>query len=425
MVDVAKEMSKRGFKVPLLIGGATTSKMHTAVKVAPCYASDEHPVIHVLDASRAVTVVSNLLNENEKPDYVADISDEYAELRDEYYASLEDRKFLDLPKAKSKKQVLDWAKVAPKPKCELGSHAVEYALEDVLPFIDWNPFFQTWELRGRYPNRGYPKIFNDETVGAEAKKLFDDAQAMLTKIVESKELSLKGCYGLYAANRSEGGEDVDVWENESDRNGKPAATFCMLRQQAEVDGQQHYLSQADFITPKGSRDHLGMFAVACFGAEAAAKRHEDANDDYSKIMVQALADRLVEAFAEKLHRDMRVAHWGYAASEALSHDDLLKVKYDGIRPAPGYPACPDHTEKSLLWELLEPEKNAGMTLTEHYAMFPAAAVSGWYFSHPESKYFGTGKLGKDQMDDYAARKGMSRKDIEKMVPHLLGYIEDS
>ncbi|KAH8083469.1 betaine-homocysteine S-methyltransferase [Aureococcus anophagefferens] len=252
MVDAAKEMSG-GFKVPLLIGGATTSKMHTAVKVAPCYASDEHPVIHVLDASRAVTVVSNLLNENEKPDYVADISDEYAELRDEYYASLEDRKFLDLPKAKSKKQVLDWAKVAPKPKCELGSHAVEYALEDVLPFIDWNPFFQTWELRGRYPNRGYPKIFNDETVGGEAKKLFDDAQAMLADIVTRKRLVLRGCYGMYAANQSADGEDVD---------------------QAEVEGQAHYHSQGDFIAPRGVEDYLGMFAVACFGADKCAKEYE-------------------------------------------------------------------------------------------------------------------------------------------------------
>jgi len=294
-------------------------------------------------------------------------------------------------------------------------------LSEVVPFIDWNPFFQTWELRGRYPNRGYPKIFNDETVGAEAKKLFDDAQAMLKKIVETKELSLKGCYGLYAANRSEGGEDVDVWENESDRGSKPAATFCMLRQQAEVDGQQHYLSQADFVTPRGSRDHLGMFAVACFGAEAAAKRHEDANDDYSKIMVQALADRLVEAFAEKLHRDMRVAHWGYAAQESLSHDDLLKVKYDGIRPAPGYPSQPDHTEKRTMWDLMDVEKRCGIKLSSSLSMMPAASVSALVFAHPDASYFAVGKVQKDQVVDYAKRKGMELEVCERWLSPILNY----
>ena len=423
MVDVAKEMSKRGFKVPLLIGGATTSKMHTAVKVAPCYASDEHPVIHVLDASRAVTVVSNLLNENEKPDYVADISDEYAELRDEYYASLEDRKFLDLPKAKSKKQVLDWAKVAPKPKCELGSHAVEYALEDVLPFIDWNPFFQTWELRGRYPNRGYPKIFNDETVGGEAKKLFDDAQAMLADIVARKRLVLRGCYGMYAANQSADGEDVDVWCADGDRHAgaAPSATFCMLRQQAEVEGQAHYHSQGDFIAPRGVEDYLGMFAVACFGADKCAKEYEDANDDYSKIMMQALADRLVEAFAEALHKDMRVKHWGYADAENLSPEELLKVKYAGIRPAPGYPSQPDHTEKSTMWDLMQVEAKSGIQLSESLSMMPASSVSALVFAHPDSSYFAVGKIEKDQVVDYAKRKGMELEKCERWLSPILNY----
>ena len=420
MVDVAKEMAKRNFKVPLLIGGATTSKMHTAVKVAPQYASDEHPVIHVLDASRAVTVVSSLLSDELKPDYVADVQDEYAELRDEYYASLEDRKYLTLDQAIAKRGDVAIEKVAPVPT-HLGARVVEEDLAAVVPFIDWNPFFQTWELRGRYPNRGYPKIFNDETVGAEAKKLFDDAQAMLKKIVETKELSLKGCYGLYAANRSDGGEDVDVWEHESERGGKPAATFCMLRQQAEVDGQQHYLSQADFVTPRGSRDHLGMFAVACFGAEAAAKRHEDANDDYSKIMVQALADRLVEAFAEKLHRDMRVAHWGYAASESLSHDDLLKVKYDGIRPAPGYPSQPDHTEKRTMWDLMDVEKRCGIKLSSSLSMMPAASVSALVFAHPDASYFAVGKVQKDQVESYAKRKGMELEVCERWLSPILNY----
>ncbi|KAH8061965.1 betaine-homocysteine S-methyltransferase [Aureococcus anophagefferens] len=391
--------------------------------VAPCYASDEHPVIHVLDASRAVTVVSNLLNENEKPDYVADISDEYAELRDEYYASLEDRKFLDLPKAKSKKQVLDWAKVAPKPKCELGSHAVEYALEDVLPFIDWNPFFQTWELRGRYPNRGYPKIFNDETVGGEAKKLFDDAQAMLADIVTRKRLVLRGCYGMYAANQSADGEDVDVWCADGDRHAgaAPSATFCMLRQQAEVEGQAHYHSQGDFIAPRGVEDYLGMFAVACFGADKCAKEYEDANDDYSKIMMQALADRLVEAFAEALHKDMRVKHWGYADAENLSPEELLKVKYAGIRPAPGYPSQPDHTEKSTMWDLMQVEAKSGIQLSESLSMMPASSVSALVFAHPDSSYFAVGKIEKDQVVDYAKRKGMELEKCERWLSPILNY----
>ncbi|KAH8097255.1 methionine synthase [Aureococcus anophagefferens] len=386
MVDVAKEMSKRGFKVPLLIGGATTSKMHTAVKVAPCYASDEHPVIHVLDAC-AVTV-----------------------LRDEYYASLEDRKFLDLPKAKSKKQVLDWAKVAPRPKCELGSHAVEYALEDVLPFIDWNPFFQTWELRGRYPNRGYPKIFNDET-------------AMLADIVTRKRLVLRGCYGMYAANQSADGEDVDVWCADGDRHAgaAPSATFCMLRQQAEVEGQAHYHSQGDFIAPRGVEDYLGMFAVACFGADKCAKEYEDANDDYSKIMMQALADRLVEAFAEALHKDMRVKHWGYADAENLSPEELLKVKYAGIRPAPGYPSQPDHTEKSTMWDLMQVEAKSGIQLSESLSMMPASSVSALVFAHPDSSYFAVGKIEKDQVVDYAKRKGMELEKCERWLSPILNY----
>ncbi|KAH8051455.1 methionine synthase [Aureococcus anophagefferens] len=422
MVDVAKEMSKRGFKVPLLIGGATTSKMHTAVKVAPCYASDEHPVIHVLDASRAVTVVSNLLNENEKPDYVADISDEYAELRDEYYASLEDRKFLDLPKAKSKKQVLDWAKVAPKPKCELGSHAVEYALEDVLPFIDWNPFFQTWELRGRYPNRGYPKIFNDETVGGEAKKLFDDAQAMLADIVTRKRLVLRGCYGMYAANQSADGEDVDVWCADGDRHaGAAPSRRSACSAAGRGRGQAHYHSQGDFIAPRGVEDYLGMFAVACFGADKCAKEYEDANDDYSKIMMQALADRLVEAFAEALHKDMRVKHWGYADAENLSPEELLKVKYAGIRPAPGYPSQPDHTEKSTMWDLMQVEAKSGIQLSESLSMMPASSVSALVFAHPDSSYFAVGKIEKDQVVDYAKRKGMELEKCERWLSPILNY----
>ncbi|KAJ1460451.1 vitamin B12-dependent methionine synthase [Pelagophyceae sp. CCMP2097] len=423
MVSVAKEMQKRGLNIPLLVGGATTSKMHTAVKVAPMYSSAEHPVIHVLDASRAVTVVSQLLNKANKSDYVADIADEYAELRDEYYASLEDRRFLTLEKATKARKPLDCARVAPPPDAPLGSKFVEYSLEDVAPLIDWNPFFQTWELRGRYPNRGYPKIFNDETVGSEAQKLFDDAQAMLKDIMKNKKLQLRGVYGLYAANRSDGGEDVDVWKSEESREAgaAPDATFCMLRQQAEVEGEKIHLSQADFIAPKGHRDHLGAFAVACFGADHWAKIYDDDQDDYSKIMIQALADRFVEAFAEALHRDMRVKHWGYAPTENLEAEDLIKVKYSGIRPAPGYPSQPDHLEKRPMWDLLDVEALAGIELSESLSMMPASSVSALVFAHPDANYFAVGKIEKDQATDYAIRKKMPQAEVERWLSPILNY----
>mmetsp|Transcript_5527 Transcript_5527/g.7789 ORF Transcript_5527/g.7789 Transcript_5527/m.7789 type:complete len:1431 (+) Transcript_5527:1-4293(+) len=427
MVFVAKEMSKKGLQVPLLIGGATTSKMHTAVKIAPQYASDEHPVIHVLDASRAVTVVSSLLNADDKPDYVADIADEYAELRDEYYASLEDRKFLTLEQAQAKRCELNWSKVPPAPKTALGAHTITYELSDVVPLIDWNPFFQTWELRGRYPNRGYPKIFNDETVGAEAKRLFDDAQKMMKQIVDEKRLELRGVYGLYAAQRSEGGEDVDVWDSDAARDAKekPKATFCMFRQQAETESAAAYMSQADFIAPRGAaKDYLGMFAVACFGAEEWANKYEAQNDDFSKIMMQALADRLVEACAEALHRDMRTKYWGYASDETLSAEDLIKVKYEGIRPAPGYPSQPDHTEKRTMWDLLDVESRSGIKLSESISMMPASSVSALVFAHPEATYFAVGKIEKDQVKSYAERKGYSLPEMERWLSPMLNYDRD-
>jgi 5-methyltetrahydrofolate--homocysteine methyltransferase len=397
--------------------------MHTAVKVAPMYSSAEHPVIHVLDASRAVTVVSQLLNKANKADYVADIADEYAELRDEYYASLEDRRFLTLDKAMKARKPLDCDRIAPAPNAPLGSRFVEYSLEDVAPLIDWNPFFQTWELRGRYPNRGYPKIFNDETVGSEAQKLFDDAQAMLKDIIKHKKLQLRGVYGLYAANRSAGGEDVDVWKSEEARaaGAAPDATFCMLRQQAEVEGEKIHLSQADFIAPPGHRDHLGAFAVACFGADHWAKVYDDEQDDYSKIMMQALADRFVEAFAEALHRDMRVKHWGYAPTEALEAEDLIKVKYSGIRPAPGYPSQPDHLEKRPMWDLLDVEALAGIELSESLSMMPASSVSALVFAHPDASYFAVGKIEKDQATDYSLRKKMPQAEVERWLSPILNY----
>jgi 5-methyltetrahydrofolate--homocysteine methyltransferase len=353
MVYVAKEMKRRGMTQPLLIGGATTSKLHTAVKIAPNYFDPVHPVIHVLDASRSVTVVSSLLN-NKKDEYVESVQEEYEELRADHYASLESRSFLTLEQAIARRKVIDFVNVPPAPRPNnLGATVVTKSVADVVPFIDWNPFFQTWELRGRYPNRGYPKIFNDEKVGAEAKKLFDDVQVMLQDVIEKNRLRLKGVVGIFAAS-TVGTEDVEVYADESRSEVK--ATFRMLRQQAESDVEgAHYASLADFVAPKshGIDDYMGMFAVACHGCEDEVARHEARLDDYSKIMVQALADRLVEAFAEAVHRDMRTHLWGYAPEETLSTEDLLKVKYQGIRPAPGYPSQPDHTEKRTMWDLLQ------------------------------------------------------------------------
>ena len=426
MVVVAKEMSKGGYKQPLLIGGATTSKMHTAVKVSPNYFTVEHPVIHVLDASRSVTVVSSLLGEN-KEDYVTDIMDEYDEMREDYYAGLEDRYFLTFDKAKEQKFAIDFdaAPPAPEPN-KIGVHVIDsVSLEDVVPYIDWNPFFQTWELRGRYPNRGYPKIFDDEAVGSEAKKLFDDAQKLLKEIIANKSMNLKGVVGLFPANRTDDGEDVIVYASEEDREaGKPLDTFCMLRQQAEKESDEPYLSQADFIAPAGYKDHIGMFANSCFGCDALVAKYESEHDDYNKIMSQALADRFVEAFAEYLHRVIRTDMWGYAKDESLNEEDLLKIKYVGIRPAPGYPSQPDHTEKSTMWNVIKATELAGIDLTESLSMMPAASVSALVFAHPDSSYFAVGQVGKDQVEKYAERKKMELSRCERWLSPILNYERD-
>jgi 5-methyltetrahydrofolate--homocysteine methyltransferase len=420
MITVAKEMSKRGMTQPLLIGGATTSKMHTAVKVAPMYSTPEHPVIHVLDASRSVGVVSSLLNQS-KEEFVESLTEEYDELREDYYAGLENRAYATYDQTLKEAYTIDF-KAVPPPKTpnNLGVTVVEKSLEEVLPFFDWNPFFQTWELRGRYPNRGYPKIFNDEKVGVEAKKLFDDAQAMVKEIVASKALSLKGVVGLFPAN-SINQEDVEVYTDESRSNVQ--AKFCMLRQQAEKEDGQPYFSQADFIAPKdsGVADYMGMFAVACHGCEHEVARHEAAQDDYSKIMVQALADRFVEAFAEAVHKDIRTSLWGYAPDEELSNEDMLKVKYQGIRPAPGYPSQPDHTEKSTMWNLMKVHELTGIELSESLSMMPASSVSALVFGHKESQYFAVGQIGKDQVQNYANRKGMDMETMERWLSPILNY----
>jgi len=421
MVEVATEMKKRGMTQPLLIGGATTSKMHTAVKIAPRYSSLEHPVVHVLDASRSVTVVSSLLSSTKKVEFVESILEEYEELREDHYNSLVDKVFLPLTSAQAKKKMIDFRADPPAPRPnQLGVHVITRNIEDVLPYIDWNPFFQTWELRGRYPNRGYPKIFNDEQVGAEAKKLFDDAQAMLKTITETKCFQLRGVVGMFPAN-SVDQEDVELYTD--DTRSQVAAKLCMLRQQAEKEPGQPYLSQADFIAPKdsGIPDYMGMLAVGCFGCDEVAKKYDEAKDDYSKIMALALGDRLVEAFAEQLHKDIRARIWGYSPNEELTESDLLKIKYQGIRPAPGYPSQPDHTEKITMWKLMNVKEAIGLELSESLSMMPASSVSALVLAHNQCEYFAVGSIDKDQVQSYADRKGMAVPEVEKWLGPNLCY----
>ncbi|KAH7621904.1 hypothetical protein Ndes2526B_g02717 [Nannochloris sp. 'desiccata'] len=420
MVTVGKRMEERGIRLPLLIGGATTSKMHTAVKISPQYSG---PVVYVLDASRSVPVAQALLDPRQKDDFIADVREQYAEMRDEFYAGLADRKYVPIEVAQAKAPKIDWSlpEYAPVRPAELGIRSfVDFPLEDVVNYIDWNPFFQVWQLRGRYPNRGYPKIFNDDTVGPEAKKLFDEAQAMLKEIIDSKALRLVGVVGLFPANTV--GDDIEIYEDET-RNvikGK----FHGLRQQAEVeDDSPEYYCLSDFIAPRdtGMVDYIGAFANSAMGVEKLTEEYKEAGDDYSYIMAEALADRLAEAFAEKLHEIVRRDVWGYSKDESMDIDDLLKVKYRGIRPAPGYPSQPDHTEKATMWDLLNVENEVGMKLTESMAMLPAASVSGLYFAGPHSQYFAVGKITQDQVEEYAARKKMPLEDAEKWLRPMLNY----
>ena len=419
MVTVAKEMEKRGMKLPLLIGGATTSKMHTAVKLTPNYSGG---VIHVLDASRAVPVAQTLLDDRKNVDFLDDINETYTEMREEFYAGLEDRKYLTLEKARATVQPVDFTvppNIPVTPKF-CGAKSIEVSIDDVLPYIDWNPFFQVWQLRGRYPNRGYPKIFNDKTVGSEAKKLFNEANAMIQKIKENKRLTLKGIYGFYPANSV--GDDIVVYTDET--RSTPQHTFFTLRQQAEKDTDEPYMALSDFIAPKSSgvKDYLGMFVCSAgFGLDELTAEYKAANDDYSYIMAEALADRLAEAFAELLHEQVRKDHWGYAKDEAFSCDDLLKVKYQGIRPAPGYPSQPDHTEKATMWDLMKVKEEIGVELTETFAMLPSASVSGLYFAGACSQYFNVGKITADQVTEYADRKKMDLSEAQRWLGPNLSY----
>lgn len=417
MVHVAAEMERLGMEQPLLIGGATTSRIHTAVKIDPEY---HNPVVHVADASRAVGVVSRLLSDTQRSDYVAEVKSTYEDLRERRKQQQVDRSLVSIDDARANRFQPDWSDYTPpEPKVKGLKVFDDYPLDDLVARIDWTPFFRSWELAGKFP-----RILDDEVVGEEATKLYADARAMLDKIVAEKWLTARAVIGFWPAHSDM--DDIQLYRQPGD--AEPFMTLHHLRQQLDRkknDKPNYALS--DFIAPQdsGKQDWLGGFAVtAGIGIDEHVKRFEADHDDYSSIMLKALADRLAEAFAERMHERVRKEFWGYDADETLSNEEMISEKYRGIRPAPGYPACPDHTEKALLWELLEPEKNAGMTLTESYAMLPAAAVSGWYFAHPEARYFGTGKLARDQMDDYAARKGMPRKDIEKMVPHLLGYVDE-
>jgi len=414
MAHNAKEMAREGFDIPLLIGGATTSKTHTAVKIAPGY---ENPVIYVKDASRAVGVAQNLVSEKRRESYAAEVAEDYEKVRTKHAGRKSKTKLATIERARKNRQKVEWdGYVPPKPSFTGTKSFENYSLEEIREHIDWTPFFHSWELKG-----SYPKIFDDPEKGEEAKSLFADAQELLDKIVSEKWLEARAVVGLYPANMLPN-DDVELYTDDS-RN-EVLSTFHMLRQQKQKPPGRPNRSLADFIAPKetGLEDHIGFFAVTCgIGADEAAKRFEDDNDDYNSIMVKALADRLAEAFAELMHKRVRREFWGYAADEELSNADLIKEEYDGIRPAPGYPACPEHTEKRLMWDLLDVEENVGISLTESFAMTPGAAVSGIYFSHPDSMYFGVAEIGKDQVSDYAERKGMTLEEAEKWLSPNLGY----
>ena len=381
-------------RIPLLIGGATTSKQHTAVKIAPKYSA---PVVHVLDASKSVVVCSSLLDEANKDDFFEELREEYEDIRQDHYENVAEKVYLPLKSARENGLRLDWATFAPTRPTFVGEKVFRnFPLTDLLPFIDWKCFFDVWELSGRYPNGRYPKIFNDENVGAEAKKIFDEAQTMLKDIIANGSLEARGVVGFYPANSS--GDDILIVDPDS---GDHAATLFGLRQQTEPhENSRRCLCLSDFVAPKesGKQDFVGMFAVSVgFGCEELRAKFVEANDDYNSIMVSALADRLSEAFAELLHLKVRTELWGYASGETLSSNELFRSSFAGIRPAPGYPTQPDHTEKLTMWKLMNVEETTGIGLTESLAMTPAASVSGLYFAHPEATYFSLGKIQKDQV----------------------------
>lgn len=412
MVHVAKEMERRGMQIPLMIGGATTSRIHTAVKIDPVYSGS---VVHVLDASKSVPVAGELISKESYKNIFSRTKDEYARLREDHANRKVIKNYISLKEAQDNKVQVDWsAKKFVKPQV-LGNQVFnDYSIEEISQYIDWTPFFSTWMLKGKFP-----RILEDEVVGSEAKKLYEDAQKMIQLVIEKNLLYANAVVGLYPANAI--GDDIEVYSDESRTD--VLKTFHMLRQQGKKGSGIPNISLADFVAPKGEgNDYLGGFAVtAGIGIEPLLEQYQKDHDDYNSIMIKAVADRLAEAFAELMHEKVRKELWAYASNEALDNESLIKENYQGIRPAPGYPACPEHSEKGLLFELLDVEKNTGISLTESYAMYPAASVSGFYFMHEEAKYFGLGKIEKDQVESYAARKGWTVEQAEKWLAPNLSY----
>jgi 5-methyltetrahydrofolate--homocysteine methyltransferase len=414
MVTVAKEMERAGFKIPLLIGGATTSRIHTAVKIDPNYSG---AVIHVLDASKGVPVASKLLSDDQSEAFVKEMKAEYAQLREDYANKREDKNYVTYKEACANKYQVDWetAKIVT-PK-QLGNYALnDFSLEEIRAYIDWTPFFQTWMLKGKYP-----KILKDPVIGVEATKLFEDANVLLDKVIAEKWLTANAAYGMYPA-AVVNDDTVEVYSDET--RTTVLKKFHFLRQQGKKGKDVPNISLADFIAPKesGKLDYIGMFAVtAGMGIEPHLERFEKDHDDYNSIMLKAIADRLAEAFAECLHAKVRKEYWGYASDETLDNEELIKESYIGIRPAPGYPACPDHTEKPDLFKLLDATNKTGIILTESMAMYPASSVSGFYFANADAKYFGLGKVAKDQVEAYASRKNMNLSTMEKWLAPNLTY----
>jgi 5-methyltetrahydrofolate--homocysteine methyltransferase len=410
MVHVAREMQRQGFKLPLLIGGATTSRAHTAVKIAPHYSE---PVVHVLDASRAVPVTTSLLSEDGKAEFVAQHRADYDAIRKAHSAPRQ--KVIPLEEARRRRTPIVWQPEDLAVPAFLGVRVLkDFPLATLREFIDWSPFFHTWELKGVYP-----RILDDEKQGAQARQIFAEANALLDQIIEKNLIAANAVYGFFPANVV--GDDIELYTDCT--RGNVLERFHFLRQQANREGNEPCRSLADFIAPKetGLRDYIGAFAVTSgIGLRALCDRFRAEHDDYNAIMAEAIADRLAEAFAECLHKRVR-EEWGYSCEENLSSAELIQEKYRGIRPAPGYPACPDHTEKGTLWRLLNVQANTGILITESFAMWPGSSVSGLYFAHPESRYFNLGRIGRDQVADYSERKQMSVPDVERWLGQNLNY----
>jgi 5-methyltetrahydrofolate--homocysteine methyltransferase len=408
MVHLAREMKRLGIKRPIMLGGATTSKTHTAVKIMP---EHDEPTIWVKDASRAVGVAQNLISETNRDKFTAQSRAEYETVRERYLGRQQQTDWLSLADARANAVKPDPEAIAPTPNQPGILVLGDISISGLRDYIDWSPFFSAWELNG-----AYPRILSDPHKGKEAQKLFDEAQFWLDKIIDESWFTAKAVFGLFPAAAT-ANDSVIVYKDET--HSDEIARFHFLRQQLDKKDSRANLCLADFITP--ANDHIGGFAVGIFGAKEKARAFEAKHDDYTAIMIKVLADRLAEALAEKLHKDVRTRYWGYTADESLDKHDLIREKYQGIRPASGYPACPEHTEKGTLWQLLDVEKNIGMSLTESFAMTPAAAVSGLYFASRKAHYFTVGKINKDQVEDYAGRKNMTIEEAEKWLAPNLGY----